>query len=265
MRRKSRLRRPSPPGGQERWLITYADLITLLMIFFVVMFSMSKIDTDKYDSLSAGLQITFHNGKNDSDSVMEQGNGVTGANDRSKQPQPVAEPAKKSENEPMTARELAFRKQEEQLQQFMGVIQEYVKSNKLESLINVTDAPKGITIKFSDPFLFELGKAEIKAESEPTLKKLASLFTQLDTSVSIEGHTDDLKIQPGSTYADNWELSAARALSVLRYYVDTEHLDAKQFQIAGYADTHPVAPNDSEENRKKNRRVEMIVLRKLQQ
>jgi len=87
------------------------------------------------------------------------------------------------------------------------------------------------------------------------------LFDKLDTTISIQGHTDNLPIQPGAAFQDNWGLSAGRALSVLRYFVDDQKLSEKKFEVAGYADTRPVVPNDKESNRQKNRRVEIVVLR----
>jgi chemotaxis protein MotB len=262
MRRKSRRRIKPVSKGHERWLITYADLITLLMIFFVIMFSVSQIDADKYDSLSQDLRTTFRH----ADGVLEDGKGVMEGQNASVLPHlPVNPTATNPTQQPMTERELQFRQQEQELQQFKSVIETYVQDHQLSSEVSITDTEKGISIHLSDQFLFDLGKAELKEKSQPMLNKLGSLFSQLDTTISIEGHTDDLVIQPGGTYKDNWELSAARALSVLRYFIDQAHLEANKFQIAGYGDTHPVAPNDSALNRQKNRRVEMIVLRKLQQ
>lgn len=260
MRRRSRRRKNDPGGAQDRWLITYADLITLLLIFFVVMFAMSKIDADKYDSLSQTLQLTFRNG----DSLLDKGTSIAGEPDRGDR-SAVSQADRQETGYMPTELDLAFRKQEEDLRRLKHVIEDYVKEHQLDQMVFVSDTPKGIAIRLSDQFLFDLGKADLKAGSAPTLAKLASLFAQLDTTISIEGHTDDLPIQPGGTYTDNWGLSAARALSVLRHFVDEERLDAKQFQIAGYADTHPIASNDNEANRQKNRRVEIVVLRKLMQ
>jgi len=263
MRYRSRRRKSTAPKGHERWLITYADLITLLMIFFVIMFSVSQIDPDKYNSLSQDLHATFH----DTNGVLEQGKGVMqqpGTSNTIQQPAPKAVTAEPTAA-PMTERELQFRKQEQELQTFKSVITSYVQDNQLGDQISISDTEQGISIRLNDLFLFDLGKADIKEVSIPMLHKLASLFNQLDTTISIEGHTDDLRIQPGGVFKDNWELSAGRALSVLRYFMDQELMDGAKFQIAGYGDTRPVAPNDSASNRQKNRRVEMIVLRKIQQ
>jgi len=262
MRHRSRRRKAATPKGHERWLITYADLITLLMIFFVIMFSVSQIDPDKYSSLSQDLHATFH----DSKGALEQGIGVMQEPSTSSTKQDASTAAAtESTTAPMSERELQFRKQEQELQAFKSVIASYVQDNQLGDQISISDTEQGISIRLSDQFLFDLGKADIKEVSIPMLHKLASLFDQLDTTISIEGHTDDLLIQPGGAFADNWELSAARALSVLRYFMDQEQMEAAKFQIAGYGDTRPVAPNDSSINRQKNRRVEMIVLRKIQQ
>jgi chemotaxis protein MotB len=113
----------------------------------------------------------------------------------------------------------------------------------------------------NDLFLFDLGKAELKKDAYPVLNQLASLFPTLNTTISIEGHTDNLPLATGSIYRDNWGLSNERSLSVLRYFINTAGLEPKKFISTGYADTRPVAENNSAENRSKNRRVEIVVLR----
>lgn len=274
---------------RDRWMITYADLITLLLIFFVVMYAMSRLDVEKYEVVTQSLQLTFKSG----DSLLEKGSGILGSDGphTSKNPpsavddkngasggqagqngtavpngtnQPVINSDDASQK-PMTERELAFRKQEEELQTLMSRIESYIKDNQLDDQIKVADLPKGISITLSDRFLFDAGKADLKSGSAKTLAKLASLFSQLDTVISIEGHTDDLPIVRASEFKDNWELSGARALSVLRFFIDKEKLDPEGFQYAGYADTRPAADNSTAEGRQKNRRVEITVLRQLQQ
>lgn len=291
----SRNPRPQRRGRREgkenhdRWLITYADLITLLLIFFVVMYAMSRLDVEKYDIVTQSLQLTFSNG----DSLIEKGTGVLGSEDRHAFKNPPTDSAGQGEQgpgqggpngqngkspsgqpeqnggdlsqKPLTDRELAFRKQEEELQNLMGLIEAYVKENQLEDQIRVADLPKGISITLSDRFLFDQGKAALKPDSAKTLTKLASLFSRLDTIISIEGHTDNVPIGRGSDFKDNWELSGERALSVLRFFLDREKLDPEDFQYAGYADTRPAADNATAAGRQKNRRVEITVLRQLQQ
>lgn len=275
-------------------MITYADLITLLLIFFVIMYAMSRLDVEKYEIVTQSLQHSFKSG----DSLIDKGTGVLGTEDpfQFKNPPsnneddggqnggqdgaPSSTVGNKGDEErgqdkqantddpsqkPMTERELAFRQQEEELQTLMNRIESYVKANQLEDQIRVTDLPKGISITLSDRFLFDPGKADLKADSAKTLSKLASLFRELNTMISIEGHTDNLPIVRASDYKDNWELSGERALSVLRYFLDKEELDPAGFQYAGYADTRPTADNTTLAGRQKNRRVEITVLRQLQQ
>ncbi|MFT9371678.1 flagellar motor protein MotB [Paenibacillus polymyxa] len=271
MRARAKRRGRQGGGGdqRDRWMITYADLITLLLIFFVVMYAMSSLDAKKYDVVVQSLQDTFHKG----DSILEQGSGITGTADRytSKNPPATKQPAsnkKESGSTKLTEREQAFRKQEKELQNLMGVIQEYITDNKLQNQIFVSDQPRGIVITLNDRFLFDQGRAALKQGSANTLSKLASLFRDLKTPISIEGHTDNIpftRSSNSSTYKDNWELSGARALSVLRFFIDREQLSPSGFQYAGYADTRPVGDNSTEAGRQKNRRVEITVLRQLQQ
>ena len=278
MSRTPRRRKRNSSTNHERWLLTYADMITLLLIFFVVMFAMSRLDVEKYQAITQSLQSSFKSG----DSILDQGSGVLdggnslsgnashgGAGDKGKGENNSTGAVEKEEeinkNQPLTAREIAFRKQEEELSNLMNTIEQYIKENQLEDQISVNDLPKGISITLNDRFLFDIGRANLKADSTETLKRLASLFKQLQTMISIEGHTDNLPITSKSKYADNWELSGARALSVLRYFIDKESLDPEGFQYAGYADTRPVGDNNTSAGRQKNRRVEITVLRQLQQ
>ncbi|UNK18035.1 OmpA family protein [Paenibacillus sp. N3/727] len=256
-----RRRRKQNAGGdqRDRWMITYADLITLLLIFFVVMYAMSRLDTEKYKLVTDSLQSTFRSG----DSILEQGSGLTGTADTEKHKNPPAAATGEKDPEPMTERELAFRKQEEELAEFMNVIKQYVQDNQLHNDIFISDEPQGIAITLSDRFLFDPGQAELKEGADPVLSKLASLFRDLNTTVSIEGHTDN--VPAGPFYKDNWELSGARAMSVLRYFLDVSKLSPDIFQYAGYADTRPAADNTTAQGRQKNRRVEITVLRQLRQ
>lgn len=277
MRVRIRDKKAAPANdSRDRWLITYADLITLLLIFFVIMYAMSRLDASKYEVVSQSIQGTFRS----ADSILEQGSGITGTADvnTSKNP-PAAQEGKDngpgndgqavSGEEPgsevMTERELAFRQQEQELMDLMGMIQEYITENHLDDQVFVADEPRGISITLSDRFLFDIGQASLKSGSAPILDKLASLFRNLNTPISIEGHTDNIPVGSGSAYRDNWDLSGARALSVLRFFIERRQLDPKYFQYAGYADTRPAGDNSTQAGRQKNRRVEITVLRQLQQ
>lgn len=249
MRRSSRRRRRANHENHDRWLITYADLITLLLIFFVVMYAMSRVDFQKYDTLAQALQLEFRQG----DSVLKNGAGIMAGLDRDKYRTPVPFETP----QPSDSKE----QQEQELQDLLRMIHQYVSDNHLEKEVFVEDTRKGISIRLSDRFLFDLGLADLKQPALPILNRLSTLFGKLDATISIQGHTDNLPIQAGAAFQDNWGLSAGRALSVLRYFVDEKKLEESKFEVAGYADTHPIAPNDTASNRQKNRRVEIVVLR----
>lgn len=252
--RKSRKREGHE--NHERWLITYSDLITLLLIFFVIMYAMSKVDMAKYTVLAQSLNLQFQKG----DSVVPNGQGLVG----------MANPSHGKEGETKAANEAAAMKSEEELmrerheqnlQELMQKVNQYITENNLQAQVSVADTQRGIAVTLNDLFLFDLGKADLKPPAYPILQKLASLIPTLNTKVSIEGHTDNLPLAAGSLYKDNWGLSQARSLSVLRYFTQTAGLKDNMFVSSAYADTMPIAPNDSEENRAKNRRVEIVVLR----
>ncbi|QUL54497.1 OmpA family protein [Paenibacillus tritici] len=299
MRQRNR-RQPRAAGkeSRDRWMITYADLITLLLIFFVILYAMSSLDSQKYALVSGSLSDTFKSGG----SVLEGGNGVLEGNKgNSGQAVPNGQEddggtqgavsggdgegsatdsggssgdgtstgtsgqnSDTAGHQP-SARELAFREQEAKLAALMGVITEYVEENNLGEQIFVADKPQGIAITLSDRFLFDAGQAELKSPAFPALRQLSGLFRGIGATVSIEGHTDNVPVTLRSVYTDNWDLSGARALSVLRFFLDNEGLSPDTFQYAGYADTRPAYDNTTAEGRQKNRRVELIVLRQLQE
>lgn len=273
--RDRRKRRIEPTENRDRWMITYADLITLLLIFFVILYAMSSLDTDKYKIVNNSLSETFKSGS----SILDGSNGIL----ESGQAEPVNGIADNSESEgdneipaggaeapdviddaPPSARELAFREQEAKLADLMGIITQYVEDHQLGEQIFISDKPQGIEITLSDRFLFDVGTAELKSPAFPALQQLSGLFRDIGATISIEGHTDNTPVSSASQYSDNWELSGARALSVLRFFLDREGLNSDNFQYAGYADTRPTADNTTVAGKQKNRRVEIIVLRQLQ-
>lgn len=243
-------------ANHERWLITYADLITLLLIFFVIMYSMSKLDVAKYANLAQSLHHQFKK----ADSVVPLNSGLIGRADPGKGEEGQEKQFQLSPKIP-DDQDKKDRLREQELQDLMKKVNQYIVDNNLQAEVSVYDQVRGVVIKLNDLVLFDLGKADLKPTSQPILEKLASLFPTLNTKISIEGHTDNLPLATGSLYKDNWGLSQARSLSVLRYFTNNSGLNNNLFVSSAFADTVPVAPNNSEENRAKNRRVEIVVLR----
>ncbi|MFD0696285.1 flagellar motor protein MotB [Paenibacillus sp. GCM10027628] len=251
--------------NHERWLITYADLITLLLVFFIIMYAMSKVDSQKYAVLAQVLNLQFQK----ADSVLDKGHGISGqmtpkqgdADSKDKDFTQHNQDVQKEEHDKSKPEDNDKEKREKELQDLLKQVQAYITDQNLQAQVSASDTDRGVAITLNDLFLFDLGKADLKPASIPILQKLASLFPTLNTKVSIEGHTDNLPLATGSPYKDNWGLSFARSLSVLRYFSDTAGLDDNKFIATAYADTMPKVSNNSDENRAKNRRVEIIVLR----
>ncbi|WP_409343801.1 flagellar motor protein MotB [Paenibacillus sp. MBLB4367] len=245
--------------NHERWLITYADLITLLLIFFVIMYAMSKVDKSKFDILAQTLHYQFKK----SDTMVPSGSGFIGSTDIGRGTD--GEEPRKSDTTEETEAQKKMReereKKEKELQDLLQKINQYVTENQLQNQVFVADTQRGVAVTLNDLFLFDLGKADLKQGAFPVLDKLSSLFQTLKAKISIEGHTDNLPLATGSAFKDNLGLSFERSASVSRYFTDKSKLPADMFISAAYADTKPVAPNDTAENRQKNRRVEIIVLR----
>ncbi|MDD9271836.1 flagellar motor protein MotB [Paenibacillus sp. GCM10023248] len=260
-----RSRKKEEHVNHERWLITYADLITLLLVFFIIMYAMSKVDVQKYAVLAQVLNLQFQK----ADSILEKGHGVNGQmtpkqGDAESKDQDYTKRSlddQKEEKDKTKPENSEKEKREKELQDLLKQVQAYIQDQNLQAQVSASDTERGVAITLNDLFLFDLGKADLKGASAPILQKLASLFPTLNSKVSIEGHTDDIPLATGSPYRDNWGLSFARSLSVLRYFTDSAKLDDNKFIATAYADTMPKVPNDSEENRSKNRRVEIIVLR----
>lgn len=251
--RNRRKKKQAGHPNHERWLLSYADFITLVLIFFIIMYAMSKIDVQKYEILAQSLKMEFMK----ADSIMPQGQGLMG----SVNPSMGGEENKTEQEDQAKLEKEARELREKQLEDLLQKVQTYIQDNNLQGQVSAANTTRGVAVTLNDLFLFDLGKADLKQGAFPLLNQLASLLPTLNATISIEGHTDDLPLSTGSVYKDNWGLSQARSLSVLRYFIYNAQLDPKKFISTSYADTRPVAENNSDENRAKNRRVEIVVLR----
>ncbi|HEU4964838.1 MAG TPA: flagellar motor protein MotB [Bacilli bacterium] len=241
--------------NHERWLITYSDLITLLMIFFVVMYAMSQIDQSKFDSLSVSLSKALH----PSNQVQIESMGNTGI---------ISKTTKESEpnqlkNKVKEQMEQVMKNQEQQkLDDVKKKVEDFIRANGLAGSLNVIDTARGVQITLNDAALFASGEAQLKPEAQRILNGLAPFLQVVSNEVAIEGHTDNVPIHT-SRFPSNWELSAQRAINVLHFFEGTG-LPSERMHAVGYSDTVPLAKNDTPEHRASNRRVNLIVLRKYQ-
>jgi chemotaxis protein MotB len=232
-------------GGHEnaeRWLLTYADLITLLMVFFVVLYSMSQADSVKFHRISAALEQAFN-------LDVLQGHNTNGVNEGSPE---VTTPVADLFNTPDHAAEVA--RLQEKIQQAATT----TGSDQTPS-VEVGSDKEGVVIRLSGSYLFDSGRAELKPNSLGILESIAAELRALPNDVRVDGHTDSTPID-SPRYATNWELSAARAITVTRYLTESGGIPAARLTAAGYGEYRPLVPNDTREHRALNRRVEIHIL-----
>jgi len=219
----------------ERWLITYADLITLLLAFFIMMYTFSKQDAQTHQEVAEHLKAIF---KGES-SVVKEG-GATGPKEANASPGSAG-----------TGREI-----EAELESQIAAMAD---ANDEGHKISVFRDERGIVIRIMDRAFFDEGKAELKETAKSALRKIVPILEKSKNHVRIEGHTDDVPINT-TEFTSNWELSTRRATEVVRYLIEKYGFLPHRISASGYAEYRPVAPNDTQQNRALNRRIEIILL-----
>jgi len=232
----------------ERWLVSYADFITLLFAFFVVMYALSSINTSKYKALAESIKasFTFEPTKENLPKPHSTSMGTS----------PVQIAPQKPEISP--AEETQRQQQREKMKSIAASVQEALQSLVQEGKVQVTETAQGISIEINASVLFDTAKADLHKESIDALSAVAKVLAADDHQIQVEGHTDNLPIK-SMVFPSNWELSAARAGSVIRLF-ETNGVDGARMVAIGYADKRPVDTNEKEENRVHNRRVNIMVL-----
>ncbi|MFB5663909.1 flagellar motor protein MotS [Alteribacillus sp. HJP-4] len=238
-------RQRKPEKGSPRWMVTFSDMILLILVFFVMLFSMSVIDAKKFEAISESFQTR---------DILEYFPAVEEAdNPNDNEDEAAAEAQTLTQEEESGAEE-----DELELERLLVEVEEYLEENDLNEYISATRDDRGVVLVLQEQLLFDTAEADILPEAEPFLNKVATLLDTLPNLVKVEGHTDD---RPISTYRypSNWELSGARASSVIRFLTDITDLNADRFIATGYGETRPIAPNDSKENLRTNRRVVIVI------
>jgi chemotaxis protein MotB len=235
--------------NHERWLVSYADFITLLFAFFVVMYAISTLNEGKYRVLADALVVAFRHDP----VVTAQSNGLAPMNRTSSgaptRPvvKPQVDPLRKQKGEKM----LALAKN----------ISEALKPLVQSGQVRLTQLPHGLAVEINASVLFAPGQAALQPESVAALETVAKLLADAPQQVRVEGHTDNLPIA-SLQYPSNWELSSARAASVVRLFTATG-VDPVRLSAVGYAENKPVETNDSPDGRARNRRVTLLILEDL--
>ncbi|MGE6628848.1 flagellar motor protein MotS [Bacillus sp. NPDC077027] len=206
------------------WTLTFADMITLILVFFILLFSMSQIDLQKF-------QKAVHSFQNNGDGILPDQTGIKKEEDASVQ---------------------------EQQEDLLKKVNAFINKHHLHDKLMAKRDERGIVLVLQEAVLFHSGEAKILPEATPFLHQIAELLGDLGNQINVEGHTDS---RPISTYQypSNWELSAARASSVIQYFTSEEKLKQTRFRAIAYGETKPIQSNETERGMKANRRVEIVI------
>ena len=209
--------------NQDRWLLTYADLITLLLGLFVILYAMSNIDKKKYSQWVAAFGGEFGSGKVE----MESGSTIIST---------------------MT----------EQLR-VEKLLKQVLEIDGKNSSLSISIDERGVTIHIQEELLFPSGEAKQKGSSYKMLDSLSSVLRKIPNDIRIEGHTDNLPIATAE-FPSNWHLSVSRAMNTGYYLIKNHYFNPEKLSVVGYGESKPIVANTTENNRKLNRRVDIVVL-----
>ena len=231
----------------ERWLVSYADFITLLFAFFVVVYAISSVNEGKYRVLSNSLGAAFGKGNAPSPSVPP----APDSSGMPERPKPLSLQKQRSH-------EAALRHEKEQM---TGMARDLLKALAplvSQGKVRVTQNSRGVSIEINASVLFAQGEARLTAESIQALRAVALVLKDDTHAIQVEGHTDSVPIS-NVLFPSNWELSAVRASSVVRLFMDSGIADSRLLAV-GHGSNLPVGPNDTTEGRLRNRRGEVMIL-----
>jgi chemotaxis protein MotB len=252
-----RRRHEEEPDNKERWLVSYADFITLLFAFFVVMYSISSVNEGKYKVLSDSLE------------------GIFNARQKAMQPIQLGENDPKTELDqsgdalirpvydivaPKAKEQFKELSEDAVLENIAGEFEESFEDLIFEDKVSVHRRDDWIEISLEDSVVFTSGGVEPVDEAFPVIERIASIMKKHGNAMLVEGHTDNIPIS-SSVFPSNWELSAARAASVVRF-LTLEGVSPDRLGAMGYGEFNPLARNDTPEGRRKNRRVVLLVSKK---
>ena len=247
MGRRKLFKEEETQENHERWLVSYADFITLLFAFFVVMYAVSSLNEGKYKVLSSSMVNAFKNPAAEANQLDTPQSVIEGYPD-SAMVQVFDEP---NTNAQRTQKREKMRTMAKNILQVMEPL-------IADGKVTVTQSNIGITVEINASVLFSPGEALMAEDSAEALRAVAKVVKGHDHEIHIEGHTDNIPIHTAN-FPSNWELSTARASSVIRLFVDNG-VSAARLTAIGYGENRPVASNDTIEGRQRNRRVSIMIL-----
>jgi len=236
--------------SHERWLVSYADFITLLFAFFTTLYAISTVDAQKLESMVASMQDAFAQGDLPAGLRDKRGTGgLPKTIDIPARPPSTGEGVEGRGNRAVSAAELKAQLATELADQVD------------QGLVDIEIDPRGLVVSIREAGSFPTGRADLSPVAREVLTKVGRAIVDVTNAVRVEGHTDDVPIHT-AVYRSNWELSTARATTVVAFFLD-QGFDPTRLSAAGYAEYHPRVENDSETGRARNRRTDIVVLNPL--
>jgi chemotaxis protein MotB len=279
MARKKKEEHEKEPN-HERWLVSYADFITLLFAVFVTLYAMSFTDKQKVEKVIASINASFGIGKSVTLDIIDSNSfspvpglidiskkevvpprTFQGDEDRKKKLKREQEEAKKAQ-EQEAAKKAAGEKTRAGEQEFKKIeekIRQYLKDKGAENQVKTTIDSRGLVISLKDTEFFESGQATVRRAATPLLNDIVSAINKYTNSIRVEGHTDSNPIQTAA-FPSNWELSTARATNIVQYLISSRGFSPDKLSAIGYGEFRPIADNKTAEGRQKNRRVDIVLL-----
>lgn len=229
-------------SGAPMWMVTFSDLMSLLLTFFILLYSMSNVDAQKFKAINASLRGVL-SGIGHTSIIEVENTDVTPSEDMID-----------FEESPETQSNI-----NEGILRMYETVQGYIEDENLDAKVSVNISKKGVFVDINETILFDPGSAELKPSGIEVLNKLEGLINDFKNDILIEGHTDDIPMNTAK-FPSNWDLSSGRAISVLRYLSEVKDVDPTRLAAVGYGEYNPIVPNDNRENRQKNRRVNILII-----
>jgi len=251
----ARKKKPEKAANHERWLVSYADFITLLFAVFVTLYAMSQTDKKKVEEVAASYRSAF---------------GITAGTPSGKPeiipkndmlPIPSIQPQIKNPEKPKTKGDGSFKVQatKKDFKEILLTLEKFLIEKKAQDKVNVEITRRGLVISLREAGLFDSGSASIQPVAYELLAKIAEVLLPFGNPISFEGHTDNIPMR-SATFQSNWELSTARATNLAHHFLDRYGFTPEKVSVTGYGEYRPVANNSTEEGRKQNRRVDIVLL-----
>jgi len=231
-------------GGRDRWLVSYADFITLLMVLFIILYSMGQVDVAKYKQLAESLRAAFGGEDGGATRVVEPGINEGGGVNEQGTPSPIQIPG--IPTRPLTSSEVA------------GELTDLMMGSNLGGAVSVQNNIEGVFISLSEKLIFETGTAQLQSQAFPVLDSIIQIIKPLENEIKIVGYTDNSP-PLGDQYKSNWDLSVQRAITVVEY-MQAADIPGYRLNASGRGEYQPLFSNDTPEHRNLNNRVEIWVI-----